>query len=130
MHRRALKLSRGQNSEEPPVFPVPRYHPDQQEKCIGPHVAGRPAARRAFLEGLAESCETFALEIHAYCLMGNHYHLLARTRRGNLGQAMRYLGSAYTQRYNRAHSIDGPLFRGRYQAILVAADGYLQQLSR
>lgn len=69
--------------------------------------AGRPifateGDRRAFLEGLAESCETFALEIHACCLMGNHYHLLARTPRGNLGQAMRHLGSAYTQRYNRA----------------------------
>ena len=83
-----------------------------------------------FLEAVAESCERFALEIHAYCLMGNHYHLLAHTPRGNLGRAMRHLGSVYTQRHNRAHRRDGPLFRGRYKAILVDADAYLLAVSR
>ena len=41
---------------------------------------------------------------------------------------MRHVDGVYTQRYNRAHRCDGPLFRGRYRAILVEADTYLLQV--
>jgi len=74
--------------------------------------------------------DTYRIEIHAYCLMRNHYHLLVNTSRGNLGQAMRHLNSIYTQRFNRKIRRDGPLFRGRYKAILVDADSYLSQVNR
>lgn len=84
----------------------------------------------AFCQGLAEAHQRFGLEIHAYCLMGNHYHLLVRTPRGNLGRAMRHVNGLYTQRYNRLKRTDGPLFRGRYKAILIDASAYLLQVSR
>jgi REP element-mobilizing transposase RayT len=48
----------------------------------------------AFLEILSESVIKFGLEVHAYCLMTNHYHLLVSTPRGNLQRAMRHIGSA------------------------------------
>jgi REP element-mobilizing transposase RayT len=35
--------------------------------------------RRAFLSVFGKVCETFNWECHAYCLMGNHYHLLIET---------------------------------------------------
>jgi REP element-mobilizing transposase RayT len=86
--------------------------------------------RAVFLELLRETHEMFKAEIHAYCLMGNHYHLLIRTPSGNLGRVMRHLNGVYTQRYNRLEKTDGPLFRGRYKAILVDADSYLLNVSR
>jgi len=83
-----------------------------------------------FLDTLADTHERFGLVIHGYCLMGNHYHLLLQTPHGNLGRAMRHINGVYTQRYNRLKHTDGPLFRGRYKAILVEKDRYLLPLSR
>jgi putative transposase len=84
----------------------------------------------AFLDCLEQANVRFGLEIHAYCLMGNHYHLLVKTPRGNLGRAMRHINGVYTQRYNWLKKTDGPLFRGRYKAILINAASYLLQVSR
>ena len=65
------------------------------------------------------------IEMFAYVLMGNHYHLCLRTPKGNLSRVMRHVDGLYTQRFNRRHGRDGTLFRGRYRAILVDADEYL-----
>ncbi|MCF6219387.1 MAG: transposase [Gammaproteobacteria bacterium] len=86
--------------------------------------------RELFLELLREIHQMFRVEIHAYCLMDNHYHLLLSTPHSNLGRAMRHLNGVYTQRYNRLEKMDGPLYRGRYKAILVDADNYLLSVSR
>ena len=67
---------------------------------------------------------------HAYCLMGNHYHLMIETPEGNLSKGMRHLNGVYTQWYNRKHSLVGHLFQGRFKAILVEKDSYLLQLCR
>ncbi len=61
--------------------------------------------------------------------MGNHYHLLLHTPRGNLSAAMRHFDGLLTQRHNRLTDRDGPLFRGRYTARLVDAERYLLSLS-
>jgi putative transposase len=84
----------------------------------------------SFLHTLAEAHDRFGLEVHAYCLMTNHFHLLLKTPEGNLQRVMRHVGGLYTQRYNRLRNTDGPLFRGRYKAILVDSDEYLLHLSR
>ena len=84
----------------------------------------------AFLETLEESHNRFDAQIHAYCLMDNHYHLSIATPRANLGRIMRHINGVYTQRYNRLKRTDGPLFRGRYKAILIDEDAYLLQLGR
>jgi putative transposase len=65
-----------------------------------------------------------------WLVMDNHYHLLLRTPRGNLSRAMRHLNGVYTQRYNRIQKTDGPLYRGRYKAILIDVDAYLLNVSR
>jgi hypothetical protein len=62
--------------------------------------------------------------------MPNHYHLLVQTPDANLSRGMRHIDGVYTQRFNRFHGFDGPLFRGRYKSILVDADAYLLQLLR
>jgi len=85
---------------------------------------------QAFIDCLSASHQRFGIEIQAYCLMGNHYHLLIKTPRGNLSRAMRHINGVYTQRYNRLKQTDGSLFRGRYKAILIESARYLTQVSR
>lgn len=104
------------------------------------HVMNRGAGRRAvfnsdtqrayFLSLLREASERFNAEWHAYCLMRNHYHLLVRTPQGNLQRIMRHVNGLYTQYFNRNEGRDGPLFRGRYKAILVDAEAHWLALSR
>ena len=83
-----------------------------------------------FIAILHEALELFALRVSAYCLMQNHYQLLVQTPGANLDRCMRHINGVYTQRYNSAHGLDGPLFRGRYKAIVVGEDSYLLQLVR
>jgi REP element-mobilizing transposase RayT len=83
-----------------------------------------------FYELLAEINKRYGVEVHAYCLMDNHYHLLLHTPNANLSCAMQYLDGLYTKRFNSQEKRDGPLFRGRYKAILIEAENYILQLSR
>ena len=62
--------------------------------------------------------------------MGNHYHLLVRTPRGNLSRVMRHINAMYTQHYNFLKKTDGPLFRGRCKAINIEESSYLLSVSR
>ena len=86
--------------------------------------------RRCFLDILGEITQIFSIEVHAFSLMDNHYHLLLHTPAAGLSRAMRHLNGLYTQRFNKAHDRDGPLFRGRYKALLVDHNDYLTQLIR
>ncbi len=86
--------------------------------------------RMIFVDLLSQITQMFQVEIHGVCLMDNHYHLLIKTPEGNLQRAMRHLNGVYTQRYNRLEDTDGPLFRGRYKAILIEPDTYLLNVSR
>jgi putative transposase len=83
-----------------------------------------------FISILRETAKLWNLRIAAYCLMPNHYHLLVQTPDANMARCMRHINGVYTQRFNRFHQFDGPLFRGRYKSILVDADSYLLQLVR
>ena len=83
---------------------------------------------KMFVDLLKGTLEMWNLRIAAYCLMPNHYHILAQTPDANLSRGMRHLNGVYTQKYNRRHSCDGQLFRGRYKSILVSADSHLLEL--
>jgi REP element-mobilizing transposase RayT len=85
--------------------------------------------RRRFLDTLGDMAQRFAIDVLAYVLMDNHYHLLLRTARANLSRAMQWLGVTYTNRFNARHSRSGHLFQGRFKNMLVQNDAYLLQLS-
>ena len=85
--------------------------------------------RRMFLETVGEMAQRFEMDLFAYVLMDNHYHLLLRTRRANLSRAMQWLGVTYTNRVNARHSRSGHLFQGRFKSMLVQNDAYLMRLS-
>ncbi len=86
--------------------------------------------RGLFLHILGETVERFNWLCHAYCLMGNHYHLLIETPEGNLSMGMRHLNGVYTQAFNRVHGRDGHVFKGRFKAILVEKESHLLELCR
>ena len=76
-----------------------------------------------FLETVGEVCERTGWRVHAYALMGDHYHLLLETPEPNLVVGMQWVQSTYTKRFNAAHREWGHLFQGRYKAVPVEAGG-------
>lgn len=85
--------------------------------------------RHLFLKTIGEMSERFEVDVFAYVLMANHYHLLLKTNRANLSKSMQWLGITYTQRFNLRHSRSGHLFQGRFKSIIVQNDAYLMRLS-
>lgn len=83
-----------------------------------------------FLIVLASVVARYRVRCHAYCLMGNHYHLLLETPEGNLSNAMRQLNGVYTQRFNRRHERCGHVLQGRFGAQLVDGRAYLHEVCR
>lgn len=85
--------------------------------------------RSLFLRTMGEMSERFEIDVSAYVLMDNHYHLLLKTPRANLSKAMQWLGLTYTRRFNLRHCRSGHLFQGRFKSLVVENDAYLMQLS-
>jgi REP element-mobilizing transposase RayT len=88
------------------------------------------ADRREFLDVLGRVGTLYRWRVHAYVLMGNHYHLLLETPETTLSRGMRQLNGIYTQRFNRRHSRAGHLFQGRFHAVLVERDSHLLEMAR
>ena len=84
--------------------------------------------RERFLVTLGEACVKTGWQIHALCLMPNHFHLVVETPQGNLVAGMKWLLGTYTARFNRRHKLFGHLFSGRYKALIVdgSGTGYLK----
>jgi REP element-mobilizing transposase RayT len=85
--------------------------------------------RNLFLTLLGELSERFNIEVYAYVLMGNHYHLLLKTIDANLSKAMQWFGTSYTSKFNLTNQLAGHLFQGRFKSIIVENDAYLLRLS-
>ena len=104
------------------------------------HVMNRGADRRnvfnsasdrlAFLDALRMAAERSGLEVHAYCLMDNHFHLLVHSREGQLSAAMQLLAGRFTRVTNVRAGRDGPLFRGRYRSVGINSDADLVHACR
>jgi putative transposase len=84
--------------------------------------------RQEFVRTLGETCAKTGWEVHAYCLMTNHFHLIIETPQANLALGMKWLLGTYTQRFNRQHRHGGHVFGGRYKAQLIdeRSMGYLR----
>ena len=80
--------------------------------------------REFFLKTLGEACGMTGWRVHAWVLMGNHYHVLLETPEANLVAGMQWLQNAYTRRFNVRHGQWGRLFGDRYKAVLVEGAGY------
>jgi putative transposase len=93
------------------------------------HVMSRGDRREAIVLGdsdregwvgtLAEACGKCNWQVHAYCLMTNHFHLVVETPLGNLVSGMKWLLGTYTVRFNARHRLHGHLFAGRYKSVII-----------
>jgi REP element-mobilizing transposase RayT len=77
-----------------------------------------------FLDTLGRMVARFKLEVHAYILMKNHYHLLVRTKAANLSRGIQWLSVSYSVWFNRRHERSGHLFQGRFKSFLIENDQY------
>lgn len=74
--------------------------------------------KRNFLKLLEHGSKRFYADIFAFCIMGNHYHLLLRTREANLSSLMHFIGSSYASRLREQGQI-GHIFSGRFKSVHV-----------
>lgn len=99
------------------------------------HVASRGSDRRPlflldsdrdeFLKRLEQTMERYQLPCLAYCLMGNHYHLIVQTPDARLSAALRELHGGYSRHFNHVHGRSAPLFLNRFLAQPIDTDSYL-----
>lgn len=110
-------------------FPGGIYHVTARGNDRGP-IFEDDDDRARFLVVLAATVARYRVVCHAYCLMGNHYHVLLQTPGANLSAAMRQLNGVYTQRFNRRHQRCGHVLQGRFGAQLVDGEAYLREVCR
>ncbi len=104
------------------------------------HVVNRAIARRSlfetaddiryFLAGIAKAVRRGDLEVHAWCVLTTHFHMLVRSPKGELSNAMRRIQNAYARNFNRSRRRDGPLHRGRFTSKPVKSLVYRKVLVR
>jgi putative transposase len=86
--------------------------------------------RNDFVNRLANLAQTGALDIYAWALLPNHFHVLVKTKERPLASSMRKLLTGYAVRFNRRHRRHGHLFQNRYKSIVCQEDAYLKELVR
>ena len=86
--------------------------------------------RECFIKTLGEVAVYAGWEVHAFCLMRNHFHLVIETPEPTLVKGMQWMLGTFTMRFNARHKLRGHLFSGRYKTIVVddAEDGYLRRV--
>lgn len=75
--------------------------------------------RKVFIARLGEVCGRCGWKVHAWVLMGNHFHLLLETPEANLVTGMKWLLGTFSQGWNRARQRRGHVFQGRYKSVPV-----------
>ena len=83
-----------------------------------------------FLTILSRVCCRFDWAVMAFCLLPDRFELVVETRRANLSVGMRRLSGLFGQTFNRRHSRHGPVFQGRFKAVLVDRQLYLADVCR
>jgi putative transposase len=104
------------------------------------HVIARGNAREAIVRDdedrecwfrvFAKVVRRFSWLCHAYCLMGNHYHLVLETPLPNLSDGMQQLNGMYAHAFNERYDRVGHVFQSRYRSILIERETHLVELCR
>jgi putative transposase len=82
--------------------------------------------RRHFLKIVSVALEKFGAECFAYCLMGNHFHLVIHTPHANIASVMHHIDGLYARYVNWRHNLTGRLWERPYTAILIDDTAYLR----
>ena len=102
------------------------------------HVVNRGVDRRViykddedhktFLQILCDASTLYEVKVHAYVMMGNHYHLLIETSKENLSQYMKHVNASYAIYFNKKYKRTGHLWQGRFRSWFVTQESYLYAL--
>lgn len=97
------------------------YHVTQH--ATGGEVLFRDPFDRFLFEGLlGRTVKRYGWNLHAYCQLDNHYHLLLKLNDLTLADGMQFLNGRYVQAFNQRHDRRGTLVRGRYTSTLIETD--------
>lgn len=83
-----------------------------------------------FLDCLIEQYEEDLLDIAAYCIMGNHVHIVAKADFSNLSKAIKSINTKYAMRFNFQNDRVGHVFQGRYKSEIITNEVYLLNVIR
>src|SRR5205085_11255472 len=93
-------------------------------------IFGDDQDRRMFLGLLGVVLGRLGWRCSSYCLMPNHYHLVAETPQPDLSRGMQELNSRYASGFNWRYGLDGHLFQGRFRSIAVEGEEHFLELAR
>ena len=88
------------------------------------------ADKEMFLKVLCKACSLYKANVHDYCIMDNHYHIIVETTGENLSLLMRHINSNYAIYFNKRYQRSGHLWQGRYKSWYILNDAYLYTLFR
>ena len=104
------------------------------------HVIGRGIEKRRiflddqdrldFINRLEKLVKEDSMDIYAWAILPNHFHILCKTKKRLLSSSMRKLLTGYAVKFNRRHRRHGHLFQNRYKSIVCQEDVYLAELVR
>ena len=105
------------------------YHVFQRGVCLF-DIFEDDEDRKFYLKRLVRYASELHVEIHAWCLMSNHTHLLVRAQHETLSAVMRKIGSVYARYFNKRHGRTGPLFEDRFGSVCVETDSQFLSVMR
>ena len=110
-------------------------YPGALHHVIGRGIDGKvifedPIDKEAFYRRIKETLQTSSMQVYAWCIMSNHFHLLIQTGKTTLSEFMRKVLTGYAINYNKRHKRKGYLFQNRYKSIVCDKDEYLLPLIR
>lgn len=94
------------------------------------HIYTTEVEYERFLELLSEMRLRFQIAVHGYVLLPDHFHLVLQTTHPNLSAALQWLKTSYSMWFNRRHSRVGPLFVGRFKAIIFEPQEHAWEITR
>ena len=123
-------LTKGKNMSRP-FFIKSEIHPYHvTARCLGKDFFPIPLDEvwRIMLDELYQTHKCYGLCIHAFVLMGNHFHLLCHTPHGNLDQIMQQFMRNTSVRIRRKANTIIPLWGSRYKWSLIQSQAYYYQV--
>ena len=79
---------------------------------------------RALERVLGRAVQRFAWSLHAYCVMGNHFHLVVDTPQPELSHGMKLINAVYARRHNARYGRRGHLVEDRFRSWLITSDAH------
>ena len=101
------------------------FHHATNRGINGENILARPEDISFFLELLAKKAKLNGIRVFAYCLMGNHYHLVLENASGRLSQFFKQLNGHYGLYYRQQSESRGYVFQSRFYSSLIQDESYL-----